>query len=73
MRYSFTISQVPNKNLVTADTSSRTPVSTSCEQDEKHHHEVKAYVNFVHKNCVRQTPGADKRTSAQRRDLLAIS
>ena len=47
MRYSFTISHVAGKELVTADTLSRSPVSTSSMQDEKCYQDVETYVNFV--------------------------
>ena len=57
MRYSFTISHVAGKDLVTADTLSRAPVSTPSMQDEEHYHEVEAYVSFVYQNL----PASDKR------------
>ena len=57
MRYSFTISHVAGKNLITADTLSRAPVSTSNIQDEECYQEVEAYVNFVCQNL----PASDKR------------
>ena len=57
MRYSFTISHVAGKDLVTADTLSRSPVSTSSAQDEKCYQDVEAYVNFVFQNL----PASDKR------------
>ena len=50
MRYSFTISHVAGKNLITADTLSRAPVLTSSTQDEKHYQEAEAYVSFVWQN-----------------------
>ena len=56
MRYSFTISHVAGKDLVTADTLSRAPVSTPSMQDEEHYHEVEAYVSFVYQNL----PASDK-------------
>ena len=67
MRYSFTISHVPGKNLVMADTLSRATVLTSCEQDEKHLNKVEAYVSFVCKNMPTSDKDlrANKRTSAQ--------
>ena len=48
MRYSFTISHVAGKNLVTADTLSRAPISTSSIQDNEHFHEVETYVCQFH-------------------------
>ena len=57
MRYSFTISHVAGKDLVTADTLSRSPVSISITQDEKCYQDVEAYVNFVFQNL----PASDQR------------
>ena len=56
MRYWFTISYVAGKNLVTTDTLSRAPVSTSNTQDEECYQEVEAYGNFVCQNL----PASDK-------------
>lgn len=51
MRFSFTISHVPGKELHTADTLSRAPVSEGEDgREEAFCHEVKAYVNAIVKN-----------------------
>ena len=51
MRFSFTIVHVPGKELNTADTLSRSPVSEGEDsREEAFRHEVKAYVNSVVKN-----------------------
>ena len=48
MRFSFTIVHVPGKELNTADTLSRVPVSVGHDsREETFHHEVKAYVNAI--------------------------
>ena len=48
MRFSFTIVHVPGKELHTAETLSRAPVSEGEDsREEAFHHEVKAYVNTV--------------------------
>ena len=57
LRYSFTISHVPGKNLVTADTLSRAPLATSNTQTDECFQEVEAYVKFVCQNL----PASDKR------------
>ena len=57
LRYSFTISHVPGKNLVTADTLSRAPLATSNTQTDERFQEVEAYVKFVCQNL----PASDKR------------
>jgi len=47
MRFSFTISHVPGRNLNTADTLSRAPVSEMDGREEVFRHEVNAYVNVI--------------------------
>lgn len=44
MRFSFTISHVPGKNLLTADTLSRVPVSESTDKDDRFREEADAYI-----------------------------
>jgi len=46
MRFNFTISHVPGKNLITADTLSRAPVSTDDEHNREE--EIDLYVNFIY-------------------------
>ena len=49
MRYSYTISHVPGKNLITPDALSRTPVRSSPSQDETTlQEEATAYLNAVY-------------------------
>ena len=61
MRFSFTIACVPGKDLNTADTPSRAPVSEGEDsREEAFRHEVKAYVNAI----VRNLPATDKRLKA---------
>ena len=50
MRFNFTISHVPGKQLVIADTLSRAPVSTPTEADEHFISETNAFVHAVVKN-----------------------
>ena len=58
MRYSFTIVHVPGKELHTADTLSRAPVSKGEDsREEAFCHEVQAYVNAVVENL----PATDAR------------
>ena len=48
MRFQFSISHVPGKNLVTADTLSRAPAPNIVEEnDTSFRNEVEAYVNAV--------------------------
>ena len=56
MRYSFTISHVAGKNLITADALSRAPVSKSSYDDELCN-EVQAYVDLLCRNL----PASDTR------------
>ena len=56
MRYHFTISHVPGKNLVTADALSRAPLSDRSQDDQELQAEVEVYLNTV-----RQTvPASEK-------------
>ena len=64
MIYSFTISHVAGKNLVTTDTLSKVPVSTSNTHDEKCYQEVEAFVNFVFQNL----PALDNRIEQIKED-----
>ena len=58
MRFSFTIVHVPGKELNTADTLSRSPVSEGEDsREEAFRHEVKAYVNSV----VKSLPATEER------------
>ena len=55
MRFSYTISHVPGKDLVMPDTLSRAPIyrKVSCEEQTLAD-DVKAYVDFVLKNSLLQ-------------------
>ena len=58
MRFSFTIVHVPGKELNTADTLSRSPVSEGDDsREEAFRHEVKTYVNSV----VKSLPATEER------------
>ena len=57
MRYSFTISHVPGKSLVTADTLSRAPISKSPPCNDELCNEVEAYVDLLCRNL----PASDTR------------
>ena len=59
MRFHFTISHVPGKELSTADTLSRAPVTSSTFTDEQFNHEVAAYVGMVCENL----PASDQHIS----------
>ena len=59
MRFHFTISHVPGKDLSTADTLSRSPVQGSSFTDEQFNQEVEAYVHMVCENL----PASDQRIS----------
>ena len=57
MRFNFTVSHVPGKNLVVADTLSRAPVSSGVTDDEEFQQEVEAYINLT----VQQLPASEHR------------
>ena len=57
MQYSFTISHVAGKHLITADTLSRAPVLNSSSRDDELCNEVEAYVDSVCRNL----PASDER------------
>ena len=50
MRFSHTISHVPGKDLLTADTLSRAPVSEPTVTDEKFQLELCAFIELVVQN-----------------------
>jgi len=50
MRFHFTISHVPGKDLSTADTLSRSPVKGLSFTDEQFNQEVAAYMNMICEN-----------------------
>lgn len=47
MRYSFTISHIPGKELVVADALSRAPCSSPTEEEDQFQQEVEAFVDLV--------------------------
>ena len=57
MRFEYSISHVPGKNLTTADTLSRSPVSQPSAGDEQFQQEVKAFLDLI----VRNVPATEKR------------
>ena len=57
MRFNFTVSHVPGKDLVVADTLSRAPVSSGVTDDEEFQQEVEAYINLI----VQQLPASEHR------------
>ncbi len=57
MRFTYTISHVPGKNLTIADTLSRAPTSSSTTADDKLDSEVQAFVNLV----MESLPATEKR------------
>ena len=57
MRFQYTISFVPGKNLEITDTLSRAPISTPSESDKILQSEVTAYVDFV----IRCLPASEQR------------
>ena len=50
MRFEYSINQVPEKNLNTADTLFRSPVSQLSAGDEQFQQEVKAFLDLIVKN-----------------------
>ena len=70
IRFNFTISHVPGKELTIADTLSRAPVSISSAADQSLQSEMTAYVNFVVENI----PATEKRLQEikehQEKDLV---
>ena len=57
MRFSYTISYVPGKQLVVADALSRAPSSSSTPSDDKFQAEVEMFVNAV----IQNVPATEKR------------
>ena len=57
MRFDYSISHFPGKNLTTADTLSRSPVSQPSPGDEQFQQEVKAFLDVI----VRNVPATEKR------------
>ena len=57
MRFNFTVSHVPGKDLVVADALSRAPVSTGIADDEEFQQEVEAFINLT----VEQLPASEHR------------
>jgi len=57
MRFNFTVSHVPGKDLVVADTLSRAPVSSGVADDEEFQRDVEAYINLT----VQQLPAFEHR------------
>ena len=47
MRFSYSVYHVPGKEICTADTLSRAPISTVDQTAEDFHKEVNAFVNLV--------------------------
>ena len=70
MRFTYTISHVPGKDLVTADALSRAPVTESNQDDDRLRDEVQVFVNFVIQNL----PATDSRIQqikkAQEKDTV---
>ena len=56
MRYHFTISHVPGKDLIVADMLSRAPTSTPISADQQFHHEGNAFINTV----IQGLPASDR-------------
>ena len=56
MRYRFTISHVPGKDLIVADMLSRAPTSTPTSADQQFHHEGNAFINMV----IQGLPASDR-------------
>ena len=58
LRFKYTISHVPGKSLVVADTLSRAPVTKHIsEHDNRQNEEIELYVNSV----LSEVPASDKR------------
>ena len=64
MRFSFSISHVPGKDLTTADTLSRAPVLESTPEDQLLHDEACAYIQYTMQNL----PATEKRLSEIREE-----
>ena len=57
MRFTYTISHVPGKNLTVADTLSRAPVTSPTSEEMQFSSSVEAYVNLV----LQGLPATEKR------------
>ena len=63
MRFDFTISHVPGKNLTIADTLLRAPCSNSTQDDRLLHDEADAYVQVM----IQTLPATEKRLAEIKR------
>ena len=70
MRFTYTISHVPGKNLTVADTLSRSPVSSPTSEDTRFNSEVDAFVDLM----LQSLPATEKRLQqiqqAQKEDAV---
>lgn len=68
MRYQYTISHVPGKNLITADTLSRAPVSKATTGDLQFEEETSAFVEAVMQGLPASGPMLQRIATAQQDD-----
>lgn len=68
MRFNYTISHVPGKQLVIADTLSRAPVSTPTESDERFIAETDAFIHAVVKSLLISEQRLENMRSHQEQD-----
>ena len=64
MRFQFTISHVPGKDLVTADTLSRAPTAECTQDDRLLHEEAEVYVRYV----LQSLPATEKKLAEIREE-----
>ena len=70
MRFQFTISHVPGKNLTTADALSQVPVSKPTKDDEIQHKEGEAFIQLVFQSLPASEPQLQKIKTCQEKDKV---
>ena len=70
MRFKYTVSHIPGKELVIADTLSRAPSNEVCQEDKEFRAEIQAYVDLVVRNIPTSEPKMLEIKQAQQKDEI---